>query len=212
MACLAIAQPEQRTCPSRVGRKSHRRWRASQGRARRERRRPIPGGLQGGGGGRGGGGGTCARRQLKSGTAGGCGRSTGLTVIATHRHASTAVEPTLHAIARRTESGCDLTCSNLQRTSSGIPSTRRVTMSSGRVGPPRSACRCSHRSDSISARRASRTEGTTRHVYSRVQARTAPVARRSHRVMPAPRVCALAAPPSDVHQRASPARPRAHRQ
>jgi hypothetical protein len=64
--------------------------------------RPIPGGLHGGGGGGGGGGaGTSARRQLKSGTAGSLGGSTGPTAIPIHRHASTAAEATVHTTGRR---------------------------------------------------------------------------------------------------------------
>ena len=97
------------------------------------------------------------RRQLKSGTAGGCGGCSGLTVSPTHRHVTTAAEPILHAIARRTDAGFVFTCSILQRTSSGIPRMRRPAISSGRVGAAPSVCRCSQRSDSISARRASRT-------------------------------------------------------
>ena len=68
-----------------------------------------------------------------------------------------------------------------------------------------SALRCSQRSDSISARLASRTDGATCRVYNRVQARTAPVAKRSHKVMPAPPVCAGAAP-SPVRLPRSPVR------
>ncbi len=145
----------------------------------------MPGGLQGGGGG-GGGGGYGVRCNRTSGAAGSCGGSAELNARPAHKHASTAAVPTLNAIVRRATCEPLLPCSTLQRTSSKTPSASRPMICIGSAEPAASSAWHSHRSDSISARRASRTDRGMRHVYTRVHMRTTATERRNSALMLAP--------------------------
>jgi hypothetical protein len=159
----------------------------------------MPGGLQGGGGG-GGGGGYGVRRKRRSGAAGSSGGCAELIARPTHKHASTAALPTLNAIARRATCEPLLPFSTLQRTSSKMPSARRAMICIGSARPGASSDWHSHRSDSISAIRASRTDRGMRHVYARVHTRTAATESRNSAVMPAPPVCDVASTLWPSHQ------------
>ena len=145
----------------------------------------MPGGLQGGGGG-GGGGGYGVGRHRTPGAAGSCGGCAELRARPAHKHASTAAVPTLNAIVRRAAWEPLLPCSTLQRTSSKTPNASRPMICIGSAGPAASSVWHSHRSDSISARRASRTDRGRRHVYTRVHMRTAATERHNSAVTLAP--------------------------